>query len=76
MEYQYSKKDYFKFPEKYTRVLTVADAFKKGELFDKNVPKSEGVKYPERKKEIISHFKMTQGGDCPFFYEPKYFEVT
>ena len=43
----------FKFPEKYTRVLTVADAFKKGELYDKNVPKSEGVNYPERKKEIM-----------------------
>lgn len=50
----------FKFPEKYTRVLTVADAFKKGELFDKNVPKSEGVKYPERKKEIME--EVPEGG--------------
>lgn len=50
----------FKFPEKYTRVLTVADAFKKGELFDKNVPKSEGVAYPQRKKEIMA--EVPEGG--------------
>lgn len=50
----------FKFPEKYTRVLTVADAFKKGELYDKNVPKSEGVNYPERKKEIME--EVPEGG--------------
>lgn len=50
----------FKFPEKYPKVLTVADAFKKGELFDKNVPKSEGVEYPERKKEIME--EVPEGG--------------
>jgi DNA (cytosine-5)-methyltransferase 1 len=50
----------FKFPEKYTKVLTVADAFKKGELFNTNVPKSEGVVYPERKKEIME--EVPEGG--------------
>lgn len=50
----------FNFPEKYTRVLTVADAFKKGELFDVNVPESEGVVYPKRKKEIMD--KIPEGG--------------
>ncbi|MCG8723948.1 DNA cytosine methyltransferase [Tenacibaculum finnmarkense] len=50
----------FKFPEKYHRVLTVADAFKKGELFSKNVPKSEGVSYPKRKKEIME--EVPEGG--------------
>ena len=50
----------FKFPEKYHRVLTVSDAFKKGELFSKKVPKSEGVEYPERKKEIMA--QVPEGG--------------
>ena len=38
---------------KYHKVLTVSDAFKKGVLYDKKVPKSEGVEYPQRKKEIM-----------------------
>jgi len=50
----------FKFPEKYTRVLTLTDAFEKGELFDKNVPMSEGVVYPKRKKEIMG--RIPEGG--------------
>ncbi|MGL4981380.1 MAG: DNA cytosine methyltransferase [Treponemataceae bacterium] len=50
----------FKFPEKYTRVLTLADAFFKGELYDTNVPISEGVEYPKRKKEIMD--KVPEGG--------------
>ncbi len=50
----------FKFPEKYNKVLTVADAFKKGVLFDKNVPKSVGVEYPKRKREIME--KIPEGG--------------
>jgi len=43
----------FKFPEKYHQVLTVKDAFKKGVLFNNDVPESEGVSYPRRKKEIM-----------------------
>lgn len=50
----------FKFPEKYTRVLTVGDALLKGELFDTNVPLSEGVEYPKRKKEIMA--EVPEGG--------------
>ena len=50
----------FKFPEKYHKVLTISDAFLKGELYNKNVPKSEGVEYPKRKKEIIE--QIPQGG--------------
>lgn len=50
----------FEFPQKYHRVLTVSDAFNKGLLFDKNVPKEEGVKYPKRKKEIMEH--VPEGG--------------
>lgn len=45
--------DKFNFPEKYPKVLTVSDAFNKGELYNKSVPVSEGVVYPKRKKEIM-----------------------
>jgi DNA (cytosine-5)-methyltransferase 1 len=50
----------FKFPQKYHRVLTVSDAFLKGELYDTNVPVSDGVEYPKRKKEIMN--EVPQGG--------------
>ncbi len=50
----------FQFPEKYNRVLTVADAFKKGVLYDCDVPESEGVTYPQRKKEIME--QVPEGG--------------
>ncbi len=46
--------DKFTFPEKYPKVLTVSDAFNKGELYSKKVPISEGVEYPKRKKEIMA----------------------
>lgn len=50
----------FQFPEKYHKVLTVADAFKKGVLYDTDVPVSDGVVYPERKKEIME--QVPEGG--------------
>ena len=48
--------DYVKFywPSPYHRIMTMRDALKKGELFDCDVPKSEGQKYPKRKAEILS----------------------
>lgn len=50
----------FYFPEKYDKVLTVADAFKKGILYDSDVPESEGVTYPKRKHEIME--QVPEGG--------------
>lgn len=44
----------FIWPSKYHRIMTLKDALKKGELFDSDVPLSDGQKYPERKKEILS----------------------
>lgn len=44
----------FIWPSKYHRVMTLKDALKKGDLFDSDVPLSDGQKYPERKKEILS----------------------
>ncbi|MDD3021630.1 MAG: DNA (cytosine-5-)-methyltransferase [Alphaproteobacteria bacterium] len=43
----------FEFPEPYSKIYTVKDALKKGELFDKNVPKSPGQKYPEKKAKVM-----------------------
>ena len=51
----------FHWPSPYTRVMTLRDAFYKGELYDCDVPKSIGQKYPKRKAEILS--KVPQGGD-------------
>ncbi len=43
----------YKYPRPTDEIFTLKDALKKGRLYDKNVPKSEGVKYPKRKKEIL-----------------------
>ncbi len=41
-------------------VNTFEDALKKGELYNKKVPKSEGVVYPQRKREIME--EVPEGG--------------
>ncbi|WP_296329287.1 DNA (cytosine-5-)-methyltransferase [uncultured Treponema sp.] len=51
----------FHWPSPYHRVMTLQDAFYKGELYDCDVPESIGQKYPKRKAEILS--KVPQGGD-------------
>jgi DNA (cytosine-5)-methyltransferase 1 len=55
-----SKKAMFKWPSPYHRVMTLKDAFQKGDLFSCDVPKSQGQVYPQRKKEIMS--LVPQGG--------------
>ncbi len=50
----------FKWPSPYKRVVTLKDALKKGELFNCDVPQSEGQLYPKRKKEILD--MVPQGG--------------
>lgn len=44
----------FEWPSSYNKILTLKDALKKGELYDSDVPESEGQKYPKRKAEILS----------------------
>jgi len=53
-------KSTFKWPSPYKRIMTVGDAFKKGELFDSDVTESAGQSYPKRKAEIMAQVK--QGG--------------
>ncbi|MFM9837871.1 MAG: DNA (cytosine-5-)-methyltransferase [Cyclobacteriaceae bacterium] len=43
----------YEYPEPYKKIYTLKDALKKGELFDSNVPKSLGAKYPKSKVEIL-----------------------
>lgn len=50
----------FKFPSPYKKVLTLTEAFKKGELYNNDVPSSLGDEYPKRKKEILDF--VPQGG--------------
>lgn len=57
----YADKVCFEWPSPYKRVMTLRDAFYKGELFDSDVPESECQKYPKRKAEILS--LVPQGGD-------------
>lgn len=44
----------YEWPSSYNKILTLKDALKKGELYDTDVPESEGQKYPKRKAEILS----------------------
>lgn len=43
----------YEYPKPYKKVYCLKDALKKGELFDSNVPKSNGAKYPQSKKEVL-----------------------
>nr|WP_193987846.1 DNA (cytosine-5-)-methyltransferase [Lelliottia steviae] len=50
----------FNWPSPYSRIMTMRDALKSGELFETDVPVSEGQSYPVRKAEILS--KVPEGG--------------
>lgn len=43
----------YEYPKPYKKVYNLKDALKKGELFEKKVPKSAGAKYPDYKKEVL-----------------------
>lgn len=45
----------FNWPSPYNRIMTLKDAFEKGELFDSDVEESQGQEYPKRKKEVMEH---------------------
>ncbi|WP_278997003.1 DNA (cytosine-5-)-methyltransferase [Prevotella disiens] len=51
----------FHWPAPYYRLMTLNDAFKKGELYPTDVPKSLGAKYPEKKERVLR--LVPQGGD-------------
>ena len=43
----------FEYPKPHRKLYTLKDALKKGELYDCDVPISEGAKYPEYKKAVL-----------------------
>lgn len=43
----------YNYPQPYKKIYNLVDALKKGELFDCDVPKSDGVKYPKSKKVVL-----------------------
>ncbi|MFS1520700.1 DNA (cytosine-5-)-methyltransferase [Flavobacterium covae] len=43
----------YDYPKPYNKIYNLEDALKRGELFDCNVPKSNGAKYPQSKKEVL-----------------------
>lgn len=43
----------YEYPKPYKRIYNLKDALKKGDLFDSDVPDSDGAKYPEYKKQIL-----------------------
>lgn len=43
----------FEYPKPFNKIYNLKDALKRGELFDTDVPKSSGAKYPKSKKDIL-----------------------
>lgn len=43
----------YEYPKPYKKIYNLKDVLQKGELFDSNVPKSAGAKYPESKKVVL-----------------------
>lgn len=51
----------FRWPDPYYRVMTLRDAFEKGELFADDVPESDGQVYPAKKARVMA--MVPEGGD-------------
>lgn len=65
----------FSFPYPYHKTYALKDALKSSELFDCDVPKDNGQKYPKRKEEILS--MVPQGGywrDLPIDIQKEYMQ--
>lgn len=43
----------YQYPTPYNTIYNLSDALKKGVLYNSDVPKSEGSKYPEHKKQVL-----------------------
>lgn len=44
----------YEYPKPYKKIYNLEDALKKGDLFDCDVPKSEGSKYPKSKIDVLN----------------------
>ena len=64
---------HFRWPAPYHRIMTLRDAFFKGELYDTDVPPSGGQKYPPKKQRVMELVPM--GGywrDLPVEIQKEY----
>jgi DNA (cytosine-5)-methyltransferase 1 len=43
----------FEYPKPYKKIYNLKDALQKGDLYDSDVPKSNGAKYPQSKKAVL-----------------------
>lgn len=43
----------YEYPKPHRKIFNLKDALKKGELYDCDVPKSDGAKYPDYKKKVL-----------------------
>lgn len=69
----FAEKVQFKWPAPYHRIMTLRDAFFKGELYDNDVPSSAGQKYPPKKQKVMELVPM--GGywrDLPIEIQKEY----
>jgi DNA (cytosine-5)-methyltransferase 1 len=67
----------FAWPSKYHKILVLKDALKAGELYDIDVPHSDGQSYPKRKREILSF--VPPGGywrDLPAELQREYMQAS
>ncbi len=48
----------FKWPDPYHRIMTLRDAFFKGDLYDTDVPPSQGQRYPSKKEKVMKLVPM------------------
>ena len=65
--------DLFDFPKPYKKIYNLKDTLKKGELFNTDVPDSEGQQYPQSKKEVMD--LVPEGGywrDLPIEIQKSY----
>ena len=63
----------FEFPKPFKKVYTLKDALKKGELYNCDVPESDGSKYPKTKKDVLD--LVPEGGywrDLPLEIQKQY----
>lgn len=51
----------FKWPDPYKRIMTLRDAFFSGDLFENDVPVSDGQSYPVKKARVMA--MVPEGGD-------------
>ena len=56
-----AKRVKYKWPDPYYRIMTLRDAFFKGELYPIDVPLSDGQSYPEKKARVMA--MVPEGGD-------------